>query len=216
MFVLCSNPKLLRRRALGHRARDRVILLLARSLPSLHRHFPVSGKLVKGYKIDGALFTVNPLAINQNVNVYTENKREVFFIESPDFGTVCLVAVGATCVGSITTTVAAPADVTKGSVHGWFSFGGSTVMAFFQPGAIEFDQDLIANTRRPLETLVSVNTRIGKALKGAAPAAAAAGAAAPAAGVAAAPAAAPAAAAAAAAPAAASTSAAAAAASKAK
>lgn len=58
-----------------------------------HRHFPVSGKLIRSYSIDGHLYTVNPLAINKNVNVYTENKREVYFIESPEFGKVGTKAV---------------------------------------------------------------------------------------------------------------------------
>ncbi len=129
-----------------------------------HRwHIPVTGQMLRSYAIDGALFTVNPLAINKNVNVYTENKREVYVIDSPEFGTVVLVAVGATCVGSITTLLQPPCAVTKGDVHGYFSFGGSTVLAFFEPRAIEFDKDLITNTNLPIETLVQVNSRIGVA-----------------------------------------------------
>jgi len=45
---------------------------------------------------------VNPLAINSQVlNVLTENKRTITLIESPQFGTVAYIAIGATLVGSI-------------------------------------------------------------------------------------------------------------------
>lgn len=39
--------------------------------------------------IPGALFTVNPIAINQPVNVYTENKRGIVELDSKEFGKVC-------------------------------------------------------------------------------------------------------------------------------
>jgi phosphatidylserine decarboxylase len=43
-----------------------------------HRwHTPVTGRELRREAIDGALYTVNPVAIRQQVNVYTENKRVV-------------------------------------------------------------------------------------------------------------------------------------------
>lgn len=128
-----------------------------------HRwHLPVGGRLREGPSIDGALYTVNPLAINKNVNVYTKNKRRVFYIDSEEFGTVALVAVGATCVGSIVIT-AEPGTYSKGQEHGYFAFGGSTVLAFFEPNKIVFDKDLWDNTEKGIETLVQANSRIGLA-----------------------------------------------------
>eukprot|EP00479_Gromia_sphaerica_P009833 TRINITY_DN427_c0_g1_i2.p1 TRINITY_DN427_c0_g1~~TRINITY_DN427_c0_g1_i2.p1 ORF type:complete len:81 (-),score=18.58 TRINITY_DN427_c0_g1_i2:176-418(-) len=52
--------------------------------------------------------------------------------------------------------------VTKGSVHGEFRFGGSTVLTLFEPGKIEFDEDLVKNSKHPIETLLKVNTRVGE------------------------------------------------------
>ena len=52
-------------------------------------HWPVSGIVTRITKIDGALFTVNPIAINKHVNVYTENKRAVIEIDSDCHGKVC-------------------------------------------------------------------------------------------------------------------------------
>ena len=82
--------------------------------------------------IDGALFTVNPIAVRCNINIYTENKREVSEIFTEAFGTVMLVAVGATIVGSIHHLTEPGAYVTKGDEHGYFAFGGSTVLLLFQ------------------------------------------------------------------------------------
>mmetsp|Transcript_27214 Transcript_27214/g.53501 ORF Transcript_27214/g.53501 Transcript_27214/m.53501 type:complete len:322 (+) Transcript_27214:904-1869(+) len=145
-------------------------MCIARLAPQdYHRwHFPVGGKIVKRDEIAGALYTVNPLAIRKNVNVYTENKRHIVEIQSELYGTVVMVPVGATMVGSITYCVDDDASFNKGDIHGYFSFGGSTVLTFFEPGMIKFDADLLANSKQSLETLVKVNTHIGKAVNGAA------------------------------------------------
>lgn len=136
---------------------------IARLAPQdYHRwHFPVSGHLLTSHPIDGALMTVNPIAINRNINVFTQNKREIYTLQSPDFGLVGIVSVGATMVGSIQTLVQPPVQVSKGQVHGYFQFGGSTVIFLFQAGKIAFDADLIQHSMNGIETLVRVNTRMG-------------------------------------------------------
>lgn len=54
-------------------------LMISRLAPQdYHRfHMAVSGRIARRASIDGALYTVNPVAIRQNINVYTENKRVV-------------------------------------------------------------------------------------------------------------------------------------------
>jgi len=47
--------------------------------------------------------------------------------------------------------------------HGWFEFGGSTVLTLFQHGAIHFDQLLAENSKNKLETLLRVGNKIGQA-----------------------------------------------------
>ncbi|KAH0452760.1 hypothetical protein IEQ34_017084 [Dendrobium chrysotoxum] len=46
---------------------------------------------------------------------------------------------------------------------GYFSFGGSTVICLFEKDSIDLDEDLIANSERSLETLVSVGMKLGVA-----------------------------------------------------
>ncbi|KAL2342128.1 hypothetical protein Fmac_010068 [Flemingia macrophylla] len=132
-----------------------------------HRfHFPVSGIIEQSVDIPGCLYTVNPIAVNSKYcNVFTENKRVVSLISTEDFGKVAFVAIGATMVGSITFTKKKGDYVKKGDEFGYFSFGGSTVICVFEKDSIAIDEDLLANSRRPLETLVCVGMRLGVSTK---------------------------------------------------
>lgn len=50
----------------------------------------------------------------------------------------------------------------RGDEFGYFSFGGSTVLVIFEPNTVVFDQDLVANSARPLETLVAVGQSLAR------------------------------------------------------
>ncbi|KAK4804901.1 hypothetical protein SAY86_004718 [Trapa natans] len=128
-----------------------------------HRyHFPVSGIIEKFVDVPGYLYTVNPIAVNSKYcNVFTENKRTVSLISTKDFGKVAFVAIGATMVGSITFLKKKGEYAKKGDEFGYFSFGGSTVICVFEKGAIKIDEDLLENSARSLETLVSVGMKLG-------------------------------------------------------
>ncbi|XP_002459137.1 phosphatidylserine decarboxylase proenzyme 2 [Sorghum bicolor] len=128
-----------------------------------HRfHVPVSGTVEKFVEIPGCLYTVNPIAVNSKYcNVFTENKRVVSIISTSEFGKVAFVAIGATMVGSITFLKKEGDYIHKGDEFGYFSFGGSTVICVFEKDAIQFDADLVANSERSLETLVSVGMTLG-------------------------------------------------------
>ncbi|XP_073118870.1 phosphatidylserine decarboxylase proenzyme 2-like isoform X1 [Henckelia pumila] len=132
-----------------------------------HRfHFPVSGRIEKFVDIPGCLYTVNPIAVNSKYcNVFTENKRVVSLISTEDFGKVAFVAIGATMVGSITFSKKEGDYVKKGDEFGYFSFGGSTVICVFEKDTIKIDDDLLQNSERSLETLVSVGMKLGVSIK---------------------------------------------------
>ena len=64
--------------------------------PDYHRyHSPVDGVIGKPTRIEGQYYTVNPQAIRTTLDVYGENVREVWPIQSPQFGTVMTVWIGA-------------------------------------------------------------------------------------------------------------------------
>ncbi|KAH0784655.1 hypothetical protein KY290_004253 [Solanum tuberosum] len=132
-----------------------------------HRfHFPVSGTIEKFLELPGCLYTVNPIAVNSKYcNVFTENKRVVSIISTEHFGKVAFVAIGATMVGSINFSKKEGDYVRKGDEFGYFSFGGSTVICVFEKDSIRIDEDLLENSGRSLETLVSVGMQLGVSVK---------------------------------------------------
>jgi len=136
------------------------VLVICRLAPQdYHRfHTPVEGKIKSFKPHDGTYFTVNPIAVRETIDVYTENKRTVMVLESPQFGNVVFIAVGATLVGSIFWTKKEGDYVKKGDELGYFAFGGSTVLLLFKQGTIELDEDLVINSQKPIETLVAVRT----------------------------------------------------------
>ncbi|PWA78662.1 phosphatidylserine decarboxylase 3 [Artemisia annua] len=146
---------------------DGTLVIFRLAPQDYHRfHFPVSGTIEEIVDIPGSLYTVNPIAVNSKYcNVFTENKRAVSIISTADFGKVALVAIGATMVGSITFTKKKGDYVEKGDEFGYFSFGGSTVICVFEKDSIALDEDLLANSARSLETLVTVGMQLGVSVK---------------------------------------------------
>ncbi|KAJ3761334.1 phosphatidylserine decarboxylase-domain-containing protein [Lentinula raphanica] len=131
-----------------------------------HRfHSPVDGKIGKMTYISGEYYTVNPQAIRTALDVYGENARKIVPIDSPQFGRVMAVCVGAMMVGTIQTTVEEGQWVKRGEEFGYFAFGGSTIVLLFEPGVLEWDEDLLINGRAALETLVRVGMGLGTGLR---------------------------------------------------
>ncbi|XP_022876414.1 phosphatidylserine decarboxylase proenzyme 2-like [Olea europaea var. sylvestris] len=146
---------------------DGTLVIFRLAPQDYHRfHFPVSGTIEKFVDIPGCLYTVNPIAVNSKYcNVFTENKRVAALISTADFGKVACVAIGATMVGSITFSRKEGDYGKKGDELGYFSFGGSTVICVFEKDTIKIDDDLLENSARSLETLVSVGMRLGISTK---------------------------------------------------
>ncbi|KAJ6518017.1 phosphatidylserine decarboxylase-domain-containing protein [Mycena vitilis] len=127
-----------------------------------HRfHSPVDGTIGNMTYIAGEYYTVNPQAIRTALDVYGENARKIVPIDSPQFGRVMAVCVGAMMVGSIETTVKEGETVKRGQEFGYFAFGGSTIVLLFEKDVLEWDEDLLVNGRASLETLVRVGMGIG-------------------------------------------------------
>ncbi|OCF59180.1 phosphatidylserine decarboxylase [Kwoniella mangroviensis CBS 10435] len=139
---------------------------IARLAPQdYHRfHSPVEG--VVGDIKD--IHAVNPQAINEDLNVFTLNKRSVMLIHA-NFGPgresvpIAFVAIGAMLVGSIGWSKKPGDKVVKGEELGWFQYGGSTTITVFpSKSGVAFDDDLVRNSENGMETLVMVGMEIGK------------------------------------------------------
>ncbi len=141
-------------------------MILSRLCPvDYHRfHFPVSGVANAPRFIDGPLFSVNPIALRRNIHIFTENKRAVTRIESPEFGLVAMLEVGATCVGSFEYTFTPGERVEKGAEKGYFKFGGSSTITLFERGRIQLADDLVQQSQRGTELYARMGDRLGTRL----------------------------------------------------
>jgi phosphatidylserine decarboxylase len=130
-----------------------------------HRfHWPVDGewRLDNVLDLAGEYHSVSPVCIGGPVDVLGRNRRIVVVVDSPAFGPVAMVVVGAVKVGSVELT-ASPGRVNKGEEMGQFRYGGSTVVLVFRHDAIAFDAELLANSSAGRETLVRVGSLLGRA-----------------------------------------------------
>ncbi|KAG8952074.1 hypothetical protein FRC00_006941, partial [Tulasnella sp. 408] len=145
-----------------------------------HRyHAPFKAKLGKMFHVPGTYFTVNPQAVNHDLDVFTVNRRDIQLLhadvrnptstttspqQAPEPVTFAFVSVGALLVGSIGWSKNPGDSVMKGEDLGFFQYGGSTVILVAPEGTVEWDEDLVANSSglsgvkgveagKPLETL---------------------------------------------------------------
>ncbi len=140
-------------------------ILISRLCPvDYHRfHFPVDGVPGESRLINGWLYSVSPVALRRKLRYLVENKREITLVESPVFGAVAVIEVGATNVGSIRQSYVPGRAVAKGDEKGFFAFGGSCVITLFQRGRIRFDADLLASSADHLEVYARMGDRLGEA-----------------------------------------------------
>jgi len=140
-------------------------MLISRLCPvDYHRfHFPVDGTPRDSRPIDGWLYSVSPVALRRKLRYLVENKREITTIESPVFGTVAMIEVGATNVGSIRQAFVPDRPVAKGDEKGFFAFGGSCVITLFERERIRFDADIVAASGDLIECYAKMGDRLGVA-----------------------------------------------------
>ncbi|ATG43291.1 phosphatidylserine decarboxylase precursor [Phaeobacter piscinae] len=140
-------------------------LAIVRLCPAdYHRyHFPASGQISAAKDLPGALHSVNPIALGAGPDVFGENKRSWTLIDTDTIGSYAFVEVGAFGVGSIINTRTSGA-VEKMDEKGYFKFGGSTVVVVFEPGRVQFSDDLVANSAKGRETLAKVGQPLATAI----------------------------------------------------
>ena len=128
-------------------------LVLSRLCPTdYHRfHFPTDGFVGETKLINGPLDSVNPIALRQNIKIFSQNKRTITQLKTKGFGDILLLEIGASCVGSILQTYQPNTQVEKGEEKGYFSFGGSSTIMIFEQDAVQLSLDLLENTQKSIE-----------------------------------------------------------------
>lgn len=139
-------------------------LVLSRLCPvDYHRfHFPAAGTPGEVRRTGGPLFSVSPLALRRNLAYLWTNKRTLTRLATRDFGTVLLMEIGATCVGSIIQTHQPGAPVAKGAEKGYFAFGGSSTITLFEPGAVCLAADLLEHSAGQTELYARIGSVMGR------------------------------------------------------
>ena len=142
-------------------------MVIVRLAPTdYHRfHFPADGEISETKSIKGRYYSVSPLALQKNLRIFCQNHRAHSTLATEKYGDILIAEVGATMVGSIVQSYAPNAKVEKGQEKGYFAFGGSTVILFFEAGKVVIDKDLIANTQQGHETKVNVGATIAQSPK---------------------------------------------------
>jgi phosphatidylserine decarboxylase len=140
-------------------------MVISRLCPvDYHRfHFPVAGVPTEPKLINGYLYSVSPIALRRNARYLVQNKRALTLLDDTRFGRVAVFEVGATCVGTIKNAFEAGKPAAKGAFKGYFTFGGSCVITVFQKGRIRFEDDVVAQSARHIETYARMGDRLGVA-----------------------------------------------------
>lgn len=139
-------------------------LVLSRLCPvDYHRfHFPAAGIPSETRTIPGPLFSVSPIALAQKLAYLWTNERTLTHLETEEFGTILILEIGATCVGSINQTYTPGKPVGKGAEKGYFAFGGSSTITVFEPGKVKLAQDLLENSARQTELYARIGSAMGE------------------------------------------------------
>ncbi|MGA1871999.1 MAG: phosphatidylserine decarboxylase [bacterium] len=153
-----------------HSLRDKYvggILLIVRLAPmDYHRfHFSADGRISQSIPMNGAYYSVSPYAVKHRIKIYWENTREYSVLRTVHADDIFICEVGATMVGSIIQSYTPETDVKKGQEKGWFKFGGSTIIVFFEKERVQIDRDIMKNTQDGYETSIKMGERLATVIK---------------------------------------------------
>ena len=138
---------------------DGYLLIFRLAVQNYHRYCYIdNGNRSKYEHINGILHTVQPIAYDKT-KVFHQNTREWCVLHTANFDDVIQVEVGALMVGKIVNN-----DLTtfkRGDEKGYFEFGGSTILLFVKNDVVDFDKDILKNSKNGNETKVKYGERIG-------------------------------------------------------
>lgn len=155
---------LLRNKALARRYEGGLILVYRLCVNHYHRYVYVdSGRKSRNVHLSGMLYTVRPAAL-QKRPVLAENTREYTLIQSPSFGTLLQMEVGAMFVGRITNREG-EGFAQRGKEKVMFEYGGSTVIVLVPPEKARISQKILEASKRGEETPVRLGEAVGQACK---------------------------------------------------
>lgn len=154
---------LLQNQELAEEFMDGLCLVFRLCVDNYHRYaYAESGKKGPNIFIPGILHTVRPIALEASP-VFTENCREYTIIESPLFGKLIQMEVGAMLVGRIVNHEGEGRAV-RGKEKGFFEYGGSTVILLIKKDMAKINEEIIQNSLEGIESPVKMGQMIGEKL----------------------------------------------------
>lgn len=135
-----------------------VCLVFRLSVDNYHRYCYFDDCVEAGHRfIPGRLHTVQPIAFHR-YKVFHQNSREYTLLDTAHFGRAVQMEIGALCVGRIENYHKSGPHA-RGEEKGRFLFGGSTVVLLLKEA--DLDPEIVENSRRGLETEVTMGESIG-------------------------------------------------------
>lgn len=153
-----------------------------------HRfHSPINGNITQIDFIKGAYYSVNSTVIHKNLDVYGQNNRVILYLTNVPLGTIPMVIIGSTCVGSIVLTFMnvynnlkekydnfktnenlytlslkrLKIPITYGQELGYFQFGGSTIILLFEQGGFNFCPSLLTTSNNNTARVMKYGEFVG-------------------------------------------------------
>ena len=157
---LYTVASLLQDKALADLYKGGICLVFRLCVDNYHRFcYADGGKKGRNVFIPGQLHTVRPVAL-ESLPVFTTNSREYTVIESPTFGKIIQMEVGAMLVGRIVNLEGEGLAV-RGKEKGYFEYGGSTVILLVGADRLSLRPDIEENSRQGIETSIRMGERVG-------------------------------------------------------
>ena len=151
---------LLRDKELAAEYKDGLCLVFRLCVDNYHRYsYADSGKKGPNIFIPGVLHTVRPIALESRP-VFVENCREYTTIESPVFGKLVQMEVGAMLVGRIV-NLEGEGNAERGKEKGFFEYGGSTIILLVKKDMVKLYQDILDKSQAGIESPVKMGQTIG-------------------------------------------------------
>lgn len=160
--TLFSVREILRDDALAKQFEGGTAVIVRLAPWDYHRfHFPVAGVPEIPYRIAGRYESVSPEVYAAGTQPIQVNERHLIRFRSDKASTMAIVLVGALFVGAIVETYQPGKPVQRGDEMGYFEFGASTMVLFFQKDTIQLMPTLIRNSAEGKETPVRMGQLIG-------------------------------------------------------
>lgn len=125
-----------------------------------HRfHFFDSGNILTSVSRQGPLYSVDNRVLE--TGFWVDNKAHYMKIQTENFGSVLILEVWATNVGSIIQNNHVGESFSRGDEKGRFELGGSAVILVFSPWCIQWSQELMKKSSQNTELEVITGQIIG-------------------------------------------------------